>query len=255
MIDPVSTLNSFVPSSYQQLGMQWGLNPSYAGLVAFAASILLMWGIFYFGMWLAFGNIIANNDKSEEYKKIFIIISAGLAIYATLGAADLVVLILSNIIYIFGIGAAIIIVASIFRAITSGWHGAGATVTEAKIKEFDKIKKLEYKKIAYAYALDIAKRTLLEIIADVKTLDLDKNIGIYRKIKDVERDLQKIKKLTDIPKLVGRLREQLTYLKQNLEQNNKSADANKIGEYISKLDRILEELKTEFNSMQNKGNE
>ncbi len=152
MTNPVSTLNSFIPSNYQQLGMQWGLNPSYAGLVAFAASILLIWGIVYLGMWLSFGKIIEDSSRGSEYKRIFIVISAAIAIFATLGAADLIVLILSNIIYIVGVGAAIIVVASVFRALTSGWYGAGATVASAKAKELGELTKLEKKKKDYLEA-------------------------------------------------------------------------------------------------------
>ncbi|RDD52639.1 hypothetical protein BA065_00790 [Nanoarchaeota archaeon NZ13-N] len=125
----VEPISYFVPRQYEELGRSWGLSAGLAGVSAFIASVLLLFGLFYLGMILSFGRL-TKNDQSA--KRAIILIAAAMAILAAWYGAGVVAMIMSNVIYIVGIFIAFIALGAIFRAIFSGWYAAGATEEEAK---------------------------------------------------------------------------------------------------------------------------
>jgi len=135
----------FIPNTYQKLGIQWGLHPVIGAIVAFLAGTLLLFGLFYLGMILAFSRVTSE----ERAHKAIILISLAMALLGAYYGAGIVVMFLSNIIYLIGMAAGVIVAASVFRAIRAGWYAAGATLEEAQTEYYESL--AEKEKAAFKY--------------------------------------------------------------------------------------------------------
>jgi len=126
--DFLTPVTNFIPVTYQQLGIQWGLSPELGALVAFLAGALLLFGLFYLGIILSFGKLTGDTSA----RKALILISAAMALLGAYYGAGILIIILSNIIYIVGTFIAVIVLGSIARAMLGGWHAAGVTKEKAR---------------------------------------------------------------------------------------------------------------------------
>jgi len=136
----------FIPLQYSILAQQWGLYSYWGTIAAFIAAVLLLFGLFYLGSLIAFGRLIG---ESESAKKALILISAMMGIIGAWYAAGIMVVILSNIVFVAGIVMGVILLASIGRALLGGWYAAGATVEEARAEYFESLQEREKARLIY----------------------------------------------------------------------------------------------------------
>jgi len=152
VLEYLTPVVDFIPNAYQKLGIQWGLHPVIGAIIAFLVGALLLFGIFYLGMILAFGKVTSD----ERAHKAIILVSLAMGLLGAYYGAGVLVVILTNIIYVIGMFAGVIVAASVFRAMIAGWHGAGATLHEAiAAEEVAKAQALEHKKIKTSIAYEV----------------------------------------------------------------------------------------------------
>ncbi|RIB35069.1 MAG: hypothetical protein BXU00_03370 [Candidatus Nanoclepta minutus] len=150
-----------IPQNYKIIAQSWGLYGPAGGILAFLAAVALIFGLFWLGMLLAFGKIIEGNPYAH---RALILIAAGLGIIGAWYGAGVMFYILSNIAYLMGSFAAIIVFGSVIRALIAGWHGAGATMQEAiALEEAEKAKVFEYKKTTIMGAYELLNEIILKI--------------------------------------------------------------------------------------------
>jgi len=129
----LTPMTYIIPRQYEQLARSWGLAGKLSGglgaAAVFVGAVLLLWGLFYLGLTLSFGRI-SSEDRSV--KKTLILIAAGMAMFAAWYGAGIVVVILSNLIYVLGMLVTVILFGAILRAVTAGWYAAEATYYSAK---------------------------------------------------------------------------------------------------------------------------
>jgi len=124
----IDLLLPVIPENYKTLAQSWGLYGPVGGLMAFAAAVTLLAGLFWLGMILSFGKIIEENEYA---RKSFIFIALALGFIGAWYGAGTMFYLMSNAAYLVGIIITAIVLVSIVRALWGGWHAAGATNVEA----------------------------------------------------------------------------------------------------------------------------
>jgi len=156
----LAPITHFIPATYGKLGIQWGLPPVIAPIVPFLVGALLLFGIFYLGMIIAFSRI----TSMENVHKPIILISLTMGLLGAYVGAGIVVVMLSNIIYVIGMATGVVIAASVFRAILGGWYAAGATLEEARADYFESLAEKEKAKLKYMKVKGMAINQLYTIV-------------------------------------------------------------------------------------------
>ncbi|MEM4958695.1 MAG: hypothetical protein QXX12_02340 [Nanopusillaceae archaeon] len=216
----------YIPTSYLELARAWGIRDIIWGpILAFVVSFLLITGIVWLGLMLSFGKLAREN---ELIKKSFILIVGAISFIATYGAAEFIVSVLSNLIYLVTMFVAVILLFAVGRALWAGVPAAGATIYEAKKQEEEARRKYEEERYARMLAL---KRTIDELSSSLETTEkiLDDIINI---LSNLPGGIQ------TYGSYIGRLRE----LKQKINDSKgkPSAMYATLSEAIHILEEILE---------------
>lgn len=231
-----------IPRQYYDLAMYWNIRHPYGPYFAFGASMLLAIAIIWLGLQLSIGRFVKDNESAT---KALILISIVAGIFAAYGAAETIVSILANIIYLVVSIGAIFILFGVGRALWAGVPASGATVTEAKALEYKAKAKLEKAKGMY-YDARLKNVLLLKgIPSDIQGILTDTHTLVTNMLKAFENDPSLRQKYSDIHK-------DLNNLKNNIENAIKTGNqelaklalenAEKVIEKIEKNDKLLNRL-------------
>ncbi|MEM1688005.1 MAG: hypothetical protein QXM04_01275 [Nanopusillaceae archaeon] len=178
-LEVVINILKYIPDKYLELARAWGIRDTTWGpIIAFGTSWALISAIVWLGLTLSFGKL-GQND--ESIKKALRIIAFAIGGFATYGAAEFVVYVLSDFIYLFTIIISGIVLFSIFKAVSAGIPAAGATIYEAKKLEEEARREYEeerhkrmlaLKKIIdeLSFSLEITEKILDDIISNLSNL-------------------------------------------------------------------------------------
>ncbi|MEM4772850.1 MAG: hypothetical protein QW648_02475 [Nanoarchaeales archaeon] len=224
---------SYIPRNYQELARSWGLGyMAWGAMIAFVVSFLLITAIVWLGLMLSFGRLAKEN---ETIKNAFIIIAGAIGFIATYGAAEFIVSILSNLIYLVTMFVAVILLFAVGRALWAGVPAAGATVAKAKKLEYEAKKELEKARREYEEERHARMLALKKMIDE-----LSSSLEITEKILD-----NIISNLSNLPggiQAYGHYIRRLEELKQkiNNSKGKPSAMYATLNEAIYILEEILE---------------